>query len=80
MNKPFNLLILCLFIITFTFRTHSEELEKEITVTASKLINNSMTGSSTIILSKNDIQKYSGASLPEIISVSYTHLTLPTIE
>ena len=68
MNKPFNLLILCLVIITFTFRTHSEELEKEITVTASKLINNSMTGSSTIILSKNDIQKYSGASLPEIIS------------
>ena len=68
MNKPFNLLILCLVIITFTFRTHSEELEKEITVTASKLINNTMTGSSTIILSKNDIQKYSGASLPEIIS------------
>ena len=68
MNKPFNLLILCVVIITFTFRTHSEELEKEITVTASKLINNSMTGSSTIILSKNDIQKYSGASLPEIIS------------
>ena len=68
MNKPFNLLILCLVIITFTFRTHSEELEKEITVTASKLINNSMTGSSTVILSKNDIQKYPGASLPEIIS------------
>ena len=68
MNKPFNLLILCVVIITFTFRTHSEELEKEITVTASKLINNTMTGSSTIILSKNDIQKYSGASLPEIIS------------
>ena len=68
MNKTFNLLILCVVIITFTFRTHSEELEKEITVTASKLINNSMTGSSTIILSKNDIQKYPGASLPEIIS------------
>ena len=28
MNKTFNLLILCLVIITFTFRTHSEELEK----------------------------------------------------
>ena len=54
--------------ITFAFETYSESLEKEITVTASKLINNSMTGSSTIILSKNDIQKYSGASLPEIIS------------
>ena len=68
MKKPFHLLILHLILITFPLGTSSENLEKEITITASKLINNSMTGSSTVILSKNDIQKYPGASLPEIIS------------
>ena len=69
MKKQFYHLI---FIFNFSYflnqETYSENLEKEITVTASKLINNSMTGRSTIILSKNDIQKYPGASLPEIIS------------
>ena len=68
MKKQFYHLILYSILVTFSSETYSENLEKEITVTASKLINNSMTGSSTIILSKNDIQKYPGASLPEIIS------------
>ena len=68
MKKQFYLLILYSILVTFSSETYSENLEKEITVTASKLINNSMTGSSTVILSKNDIQKYPGASLPEIIS------------
>ena len=68
MKKQFYHLVLYSILVTFSSETYSENLEKEITVTASKLINNSMTGSSTIILSKNDIQKYSGASLPEIIS------------
>ena len=68
MKKPFHLLILHSILITFAFDTYSESLEKEITITASKLINNSMTGSSTIILSKSDIQQYPGESLPEIIS------------
>ena len=68
MKKPFHLFILYSILITFAFETYSENLEKEITVTASKLINNSITGSSTIVLSKNDIQKYPGGSLPEIIS------------
>ena len=68
MKKQFYHLILYSILVTFSSETYSENLEKEITVTASKLINNSMTGSSTVILSKNDIQKYPGASLPEIIS------------
>ena len=68
MKKQFYYLILYSILVTFSSETYSENLEKEITVTASKLINNSMTGSSTVILSKNDIQKYPGASLPEIIS------------
>ncbi len=68
MKKQFYHLILYSILVTFSSETYSENLEKEITVTASKLINNSMTGSSTIILLKNDIQKYPGASLPEIIS------------
>ena len=68
MKKQFYYLFLYSILVTFSSETYSENLEKEITVTASKLINNSMTGSSTIILSKNDIQKYPGASLPEIIS------------
>ena len=67
-KKQFYYLFLYSILVTFSSETYSENLEKEITVTASKLINNSMTGSSTIILSKNDIQKYPGASLPEIIS------------
>ncbi|MAI29396.1 MAG: hypothetical protein CMP38_04220 [Rickettsiales bacterium] len=68
MKKQFYYLLLYSILVTFSSETYSENLEKEITVTASKLINNSMTGSSTVILSKNDIQKYPGASLPEIIS------------
>ena len=68
MKKQFYHLVLYSILVTFSSETYSENLEKEITVTASKLINNSMTGSSTVILSKNDIQKYPGASLPEIIS------------
>ena len=68
MKKQFYYLFLYSILVTFSSETYSENLEKEITVTASKLINNSMTGSSTVILSKNDIQKYPGASLPEIIS------------
>ena len=68
MKKQFYHLILYSILVTFSSETYSENLEKEITVTASKLINSSMTGSSTTILSKNDIQKYPGASLPEIIS------------
>ena len=68
MKKQFYHLILYSILVTFSSETYSENLEKEITVTASKLINNSMAGSSTIILLKNDIQKYPGASLPEIIS------------
>ena len=68
MKKQFYYLFLYSILVTFSSETYSENLEKEITVTASKLINNSMTGSSTVILLKNDIQKYPGASLPEIIS------------
>ena len=58
MKKQFYYLILYSILVTFSSETYSENLEKEITVTASKLINNSIVGSSTIILSKNDIQKY----------------------
>ena len=55
-KKQFYYLFLYSILVTFSSETYSQNLEKEITVTASKLINNSIAGSSTIILSKNDIK------------------------
>ena len=52
MKKQFYHLILYSILVTFSSETYSENLEKEITVTASKLINNSMTGSSTLYYQK----------------------------
>ena len=46
----------------------AQELQNEIVVSASKLINNQLSGTSIHIITKEDINKYPGESLAQIIS------------
>ena len=67
MKKKF---ILTLFFLSLTInQVNSQETLGEIQVlSSSKLINNKLSGGTTHIITKNDIQNYPGESLPQIIS------------
>ena len=54
-------------IITLT-SVKAQERQDEIQVISSKLINNQLSGGTTHIITKEDIQNYSGETLPQIIS------------
>lgn len=62
------LIFLIIFSTTIYEELFSQDLEDEIIVTSSKLINNQLLGGSTNIISKEEIQNYPGDSLVKIIS------------
>ena len=67
MKKQF---ILTLIFLSLTInQPNSQETLEEIQVlSSSKLINNKLSGGTTHIITKNDIQNYPGETLPQIIS------------
>ncbi len=62
-----NLLLFIIFTFTFS-NSSSQDPQKEVVVTASKLIDNQLIGGSTHILTKEDINAYPGESIAKIIS------------
>ncbi len=57
-----------LFFSLFFKVLSAQNLEDEILITSSKLINNQLSGGTTHIITKDDILNYTGESLPQIIS------------
>lgn len=55
-------------LITTLTSVKAQERQNEIQVISSKLINNQLSGGTTHIITKEDIQNYSGETLPQIIS------------
>ena len=56
------------FIFLISKNIFAQDIQNEIVVSASKLINNQLRGTSTHIITKEDIDKYPGESLAQIIS------------
>ncbi len=67
MQKIFISTFFILFFLIFN-KSISQETLDEIEIISSKLINNKLSGGTTHIITKDDIQNYPGESLPQIIS------------
>ncbi len=67
MKKTFIIALVSSSFITFNL-IKAQETVDEIQVISSKLINNQLSGGTTHIITKDDIQNYPGESLPQIIS------------